>query len=115
MRITKFVLRSLTVCFAVCVLMLFSPASLRAQPQTDKVFELTAEGLTDGKTIDLSKRPVWAYHAGDDAAWAARDFDDSGWARVKSNWQSEADYSSIVWNGRAWFRLRVEVDESLVN
>ncbi|MCP9492901.1 MAG: SpoIIE family protein phosphatase [Pyrinomonadaceae bacterium MAG19_C2-C3] len=110
MRTTKLVLRSL----AIWVLMFVAPASLWAQ-QEDKVFSLTAEGLADGKTVDLSKRPVWAYHAGDDAAWAARDFDDSDWARVKSNWQSEEDYASISWQGRAWFRVRVGVDESLAN
>lgn len=111
MRITKFVLRSLVI----CALMLIAPALLSAQPEQDKVFTLTADSLADGKTVDLSKRPVWAYHAGDDASWAATDFDDSGWARVRSNWQSEADYGSISWQGRAWFRVRVNVDESLAN
>ncbi len=75
---------------------------------------LKADDLQNGKVIELNKRG-WKYQAGDEMAWAAKDFNDGDWALIESSRLSEEDFNSIAWSGRAWFRLRVQVDESLVD
>jgi serine phosphatase RsbU (regulator of sigma subunit) len=81
--------------------------------QGDQTFTLKTNDLRGGRAFGLDKL-AWKYHAGDDSLWAAKDFDDSDWRQVKSSLLREEDFNSIVWNGRAWFRLRLRVDESLV-
>jgi hypothetical protein len=53
----------------------------------------------------------WRFHLGDDAAWAGPAVDDSNWEpiRVDAPWgqQSHPDYT-----GFAWYRLRLQVDNS---
>jgi hypothetical protein len=74
MRIVKIIFRSLLP----LLLMLFFPAFSAAQ--SGEIFTLTADKLAGGKFVELDKLP-WKYRAGDDARWAAADFDDGDWNR----------------------------------
>ena len=73
---------------------------------------LTADGLADGKQITLDTL-AWKYRAGDDLEWANPDFDDSGWKTSSRTVIKPDDFPDGEWNGRAWFRLRFNVDESV--
>jgi serine phosphatase RsbU (regulator of sigma subunit) len=87
------------------------PPSLSAQQ--DASFKLTPEALHAGEqSLDEAG---WRLRAGDDAAWARTDFDDSAWEKLRDTDNNIADLLRGEWNGRAWFRLRVEVDARLVN
>ncbi|MBA2737520.1 MAG: hypothetical protein H0U50_12125, partial [Pyrinomonadaceae bacterium] len=88
---------------------------LHSQAQDNNQLTFTAESLKEGKFIELDKLP-WKYHAGDDAAWAAGDYDDGNWKTI-TNDEINSDPAAALenWDGRAWFRLRIAVDEQLVN
>ncbi len=109
MHIVKIIFRSLLPLLS----MLLSPAFSAAQ--SGEIFTLTADKLAEGKFVELDKLP-WKYRAGDDARWAAADFDDGDWKSL-SNDEINSDPAAALgkWNGKAWFRLRIAVDESLVN
>ena len=94
------------------IILVFTALTLYAQDEG--VFTLTADMLKDGNAVELNNLK-WRYHAGDDAAWAQPDFDDGEWEKLRD---TNLDISNLPrggWNGRAWFRLRVQVDERLVN
>jgi len=88
---------------------------LHSHGQDNNQLAISAESLKDGKFIELDKLP-WKYHAGDDAAWAAGDYDDGNWKSV-TNDEINSDPAAVLenWDGRAWFRLKFAVDEQLVN
>ena len=48
----------------------------------------------------------WRFHAGDDPAWSAQDFDDSGWSLLSAgkSW-SQQGYPN--YSGVGWYRLRI--------
>ncbi len=80
--------------------------------QSNDRFTLTAECLHspwDGNLNNVG----WRYKAGDDTAWAARDFDDHNWEKLNSTLFNTTPLSNEGWTGAAWFRLRVSVDEPL--
>ena len=51
----------------------------------------------------------WRFQKGDDAAWIAREFDDSGWQTVAlpDNWEHHSNYTND--NVYGWFRRRIEI------
>ena len=51
----------------------------------------------------------WAFHPGDNPAWASPGFDDSGWVRIKTGrtWEEQGFHNLT---GFAWYRRRVELD-----
>lgn len=102
--------RRLSCIFVLIVLLL--PSSMVTFAQSDDPFKLTPEKLKDGETVDLG-RLRWRYHMGDDAAWAARDFSDEAWERLDNEELNAKVLAGAGWNGTAWFRLTVAVDESL--
>lgn len=58
---------------------------------------------------ESGRRPLagpWAFHPGDDPAWAAPGFDDSGWPRLRlpGSWLRQG-YADLA--GLAWYRRRV--------
>jgi serine phosphatase RsbU (regulator of sigma subunit) len=89
-------------------------ASARAQTSAT-AFDLNAADLTDEKSIELDQA-AWKYAPGDDISRAAEDFDENNWKTV-TNEEINADPATALgnWNGKAWFRLRVSVDERLIN
>jgi serine phosphatase RsbU (regulator of sigma subunit) len=106
MRFTK----TIFVLFAAAVF--FYPVFIAAQNSGELV--LTADKLALGKTIELNKLR-WKYQAGDAAAFADKDFDDSSWKDITNDEINNTPVETLEnWDGRAWFRLRLRVDESLV-
>jgi hypothetical protein len=58
----------------------------------------------NGGTVNLGSQ--WRYHLGDDAAWAAPDFDDSSWVSVP--WGMKRDPGNPSTFGFAWYRIRIK-------
>ena len=56
----------------------------------------------------------WRYHAGDDAAWADPEFDDSTWEQVDSRLPT-AGLPRDGWTDIGWFRTRIAIDSTLWN
>jgi len=57
---------------------------------------------------------VWKYHPGDNLLWSDPWFDDFLWDEV-STILGPGDLPFIEWKGYGWFRLTLDVDESLVS
>lgn len=108
MRILKTASRALLL----FVFLLLPQTQLRAQ--TAEVFTLSADKLADGKPFELNKLG-WLYRAGDDAGWAAHDVDESSWERVEGTYINPNSLPRGGWQGRAWFRLRLLVDEAVAD
>src|SRR6185369_12280754 len=85
--------------------------SMTAFGQHGPSLKLTAESFKNGQMASLNK-PVWRYHTGDDLTWAAAGADDSAWQILDPS-QIFAGNLKPEWNGKAWFRVRLDVDESL--
>src|SRR5205085_1388394 len=96
--------------FCLLVFIIFPAEGLHAQ--SNQVFSLTAENLGPEKSAELDKLK-WKYHSGDDLAWAAQDFDDSSWEQIEGTKINLQAFPQSGWNGRAWFRLRFNLDEKL--
>lgn len=89
--------------------------ALCGRAQNNETYALTADSLQEGNVVELDKLS-WKYHAGDDAAWATPEFDDGNWKRLTNDEINSNPAATLEnWNGRAWFRLQVAVDERLVN
>lgn len=54
------------------------------------------------------------YHAGDDINWAMKEYDDSNWPMVKSNFYIDSLPDSN-WRGIGWFRASIKISNKLVN
>ena len=94
------------------VFFIWLPVMVNAQNVSP--FVLTADDLRDGKQIALDKIQ-WKYRAGDDATWANPQTDDAAWDKIEGAFINPNNLPSSGWSGRGWFRLRLTVDESLVN
>lgn len=55
---------------------------------------------------------AWRYHPGDDTAWASRSLDDSSWDTIRSSFQFDERKD---FNGIAWFRYQINIDDSIKN
>lgn len=95
------------------VLLLFV-SSIFVQAQNDQIFSLTTEKLSADKTVELNKLN-WKYQAGDDLNWANPQYDDAGWEKVTETTIKPDALPKSGWNGRAWFRLRLKVDDNLAD
>ena len=84
--------------------------SARAQP----AFNLTADQLQNGKSVELDKLG-WKYQSGDDVAWAEPKFDDSAWETLNGTAITLNNIPKSGWRGIGWFRLRFKVDPALAN
>ncbi|MFW6348115.1 MAG: SpoIIE family protein phosphatase, partial [Cyclonatronaceae bacterium] len=82
----------------------FGPA---AAVQETAVQQLSGSDLLQEQGI-VYLTDQWKYKPADDPAFAARQFDDSGW-------ESISDLAFAEWEGLGWFRLRFSVDSTLVN
>ena len=56
----------------------------------------------------------WKYMPGDNMDWAAPTFDDNGWEITDSSLTPDK-LPKDGWDGIGWFRLHLEVDETLWN
>ncbi len=74
---------------------------------------LAAENLQGRQTFDLAEMD-WKYQPGDEAARANPEFDDSAWESLApKSWNGMRSPKS-GWDGIGWFRLPLQIDESLV-
>ncbi len=105
-------IKFITAIFFIVALLVIAP--LLSNAQSSEVFTLTKESLQDGKAIALDKLQ-WKYHAGDDLNWANPNFDDSSWETLNGTILTLENLPKSGWNGIGWFRLRLNVDESLIN
>jgi serine phosphatase RsbU (regulator of sigma subunit) len=96
------------------LLVLLSATGLLRAREPAEIFTLTAQSFANEKSVSLNDLS-WKYQPGDDPKFAAKDFDDRHWKNV-TNDDINADPKKTLenWNGRAWFRMRLRVDESLV-
>jgi len=91
-----------------------------AQPGDTWTFHYTV--LDGGAVLDAGQLPlffpdgrnlagVWRVQAGDNAAWAGVDIDDSSWptSAVPGNWENDA---LANYDGTAWYRLRFTVSSA---
>ena len=60
---------------------------------------------------EVSLYPVWKFHNGDNAQWAAPSYDDNSWDTIYSDMQKEADQKKFT--GIGWFRLHLKVSPAL--
>ena len=74
---------------------------------------LAAENLKDKQTVSFDELD-WKYQSGDDANWANPHFDDSQWEAVNPKSLTNLLLPKSGWNGIGWFRLPLQIDESLV-
>ncbi len=92
--------------------------AINVAAQSPESFVLKAEDLKDerqnDKAFELGKS-VWKYRLGDDPNWANPQTDDSAWDKIEGTYIAPGDLPPDSWNGRAWLRLRLNVDENLVN
>src|SRR5690349_9479327 len=95
---------------ALMLLCLALPRSARAQDGGSA----GAVQLSAGK-LPLALTGDWRYHAGDNPAWAAREFNDSGWKQSLSLFATGAGSpDAIPFEGVGWFRMRIAADSSLL-
>lgn len=103
--------KSIRVIFVIALLTLFLSPVIRSQD--NQPFQLTAAKL-ENKPVDLTKIK-WKYQAGDDAAWAAPDYDNAAWEEIEGTKINLQSPPSSGWSGRGWFRLRLTVEPQLAD
>lgn len=87
----------------------------RAQPSAEPTpFHLSADSLRDEQLTDLGKQ-LWRYKPGDDARWALPETGDTDWETLPPVVVNNFVPPKSGWNGIGWFRLRLEIDESLAD
>ena len=93
-------------------LLLCFPISVFAQSSEPLI--ITAESVAEDKTFPLDKA-AWKYRAGDDQSWAAKNFDDSDWETLQESRINAQVLPASGWNGRGWFRVRLQIDSTAAN
>jgi serine phosphatase RsbU (regulator of sigma subunit) len=83
------------------------------QPEPTPI-TLSADNLHDELLTNLSNQK-WKYRAGDDASWAEPAFNDTDWETLTPLLVNNFVPPKSGWNGIGWFRLHLNVDESLAN
>ncbi len=95
------------------ILLFIGIFALTIWAQNDSSYRLDADSMRN-EGISFSQMS-WKYHAGDKQEWAAKDFDDGDWKSL-TNKQINDDLTTLEnWEGRAWFRKKITVDERLAN
>lgn len=80
--------------------------------QFSAVQYITVEDLENSeRTIYLSD--LWRFQPGDNLEWALPEYDDSEWEDV-STLLGANQLPFLDWSGIGWFRLHIDVDESLI-
>lgn len=86
--------------------LLFTVAVLTLRAQVDSTTFNIA--LDSNKSIELNG--LWKFHDGDDSLWASKEYDDTKWQNIKSNFGIQ---DSSLFNGIGWFRLHIKIDSAL--
>jgi serine phosphatase RsbU (regulator of sigma subunit) len=88
-----------------------NPADPKVEP-TPIIF--SKDNISDERAANLSAQ-VWKYKPGDDANWAAAETSDADWETLKPEYVNNFSPPKSGWSGIGWFRLRLDIDESLAN
>ena len=91
------------------ILLLFIAQATLAQGQP-YVTHLSKDSLASHYAFEEN----WLYHAGDDTAWAATNYNDSNWIALDSRLRLQ-DSANKYFKGIGWFRLHLHIDSSLAN
>lgn len=75
--------------------------------------DLSVTSATLDQGIDL-ETAGWKYRSGDDASWSSPSLDDRAWERLRTTAIAHDAVPSSGWHGIGWFRLRVQVDQTLI-
>lgn len=101
-------------CVAAAMAPACAPARLAAQDTSAPAAAAAVSSNAPLVVSDLGKAAVpvggeWAFHPGDDLAWAAPGYDDSGWARIETGktWE-EQGFRNLT--GFGWYRRRIVVN-----
>ncbi|MBK6316421.1 MAG: SpoIIE family protein phosphatase [Blastocatellia bacterium] len=73
---------------------------------------VTREAVAGETGLDL--RGGWRFRPGDDASWADPSTDDANWEPIDSPRMAPGSALPTSWSGIGWFRIRLDVDESVV-
>ena len=98
---------------------LLSSTLVFAQPQEEPSIVLSPVDVGVGN--DIFQKAYGArllplaisYHAGDDPAWAAPDFDDRNWEKGVDPWLPVSSLPQQGWQGIGWFRLKLRMEPPL--
>ena len=71
-------------------------------------YSIKIDSINDVLALDSN----WLYKKGDNPLWSALNYDDSEWDTL-STILNVKDIESDVFDGKAWFRLHMEIDSSL--
>ena len=82
--------------------------------QAQDTFTLTPDSLQNGKSVELDKLG-WKYSSSDDPRFADPQFDDQAWESLNGTTITLDSIPRSGWRGIGWFRLRLQVDPTLVN
>ncbi len=93
-----------------CLAALLWLSVVAAQAQT----VLTANQLQNGQSVELDKLG-WKYSPNDDPRFADPQFDDSAWETLNDTAITLDNIPKSGWQGIGWFRLRLKIDDALVN
>ncbi len=85
-----------------------------AAAQGQDTFTLTADNLQNGQAVELDKLG-WKYSPNDDPRFADPQFDDGVWETLNDTAITLDNIPKSSWNGIGWFRLRLKIDDALVN
>lgn len=73
------------------------------------------EKRNNPKDIPQKLMDTWSYHPGDNPEWADPNFDDSDWEIIKTTlFEDPENLPESGFDGLGWFRLKMEVDSSMV-
>ena len=89
---------------------IFLFAIVAAQAQT----VLTVDQLQNGQSVELDKLG-WKYSPNDDPRFADPQFDDRAWETLNGTAITLDNIPKSGWQGIGWFRLRLKIDDELVN
>ena len=79
----------------------------------DSLIVITQIKIDTAKT-STSFNGEWKYHPGDDITWAEKNYNDTGWVKLKNNFYMDS-IKTGTWKGIGWFRKKFSIDSTMFN
>lgn len=86
------------------------PVFVFAQNSSRHVLHLSADTLRQTMELEVG----WLFKPGDDSAWAAKEYNDSGWVTVLTN-MTKKNLEGTRFDSAGWFRFHLYTDSTLKN
>lgn len=93
-------------------LLILSTFNLYGQTEKRNFTYLSVDTLNKYDIVYLDSN--WVYHPGDNIEWAKTNYDDSGWENTFTS-LSSSKMPEQGFDGKGWFRLKLQIDSSLIN